>query len=321
MTALVLYSFTAGRFQEPASFFSFDSMQVENTLTLPATKKTVTLLIFNWMNNIFLRIITSVIFVSSVGLTEPVSAQDQPGLMMRTARDYSSQITLNYQDTLLLNVNQEFDLPVIIKKQSKISAISLGFFYDPVYLEIDSMILAKGTSGFFFSVNDSAFQMAWSSIQPLELEDGDTLLMLNMKALDISDLTNTLRLRLNEISELADTAANPIEDVVLEIPEIGYLIPDHHDSIGESTICIYPNPFRDHATVFFTLKVGSEVKITVNNSSGIEIFTLTDRPYEPGNHEIRLDKLRMPRGIYLLKFEIRNSDNSGQKVFKIISAF
>jgi len=63
------------------------------------------------------------------------------------------------------------------------------------------------------------------------------------------------------------------------------------------------------------------VKITVNNSSGIEIFTLTDRPYEPGNHEIRLDKLRMPRGIYLLKFEIRNSDNSGQKVFKIISAF
>lgn len=275
-------------------------------------------MIFNWMNNIFLRIITSVIFVSSVGLTEPVSAQDQPGLMMRTAEDYSSLITLNYQDTLLLNVNEEFDLPVIIKKQSKISAISLGFFYDPVYLEIDSMILAKGTSGFFFSVNDSAFQMAWSSIQPLELEDGDTLLMLNMKALDISDLTNTLRLRLNETSELADTAANPIEDVVLEIPEIGYLIPKPTDSIGNNRVIVYPNPFRENSTVYFSLETESNVKITIFNTSTKEIFTLIEGSYTKGDHRVTIDKAFISAGVYLIRFEIINPLIKGEKTLKAI---
>jgi hypothetical protein len=41
--------------------------------------------------------------------------------------------------------------------------------------------------------------------------------------------------------------------------------------------------------------------------------------YPEGYHEVKIDGLEFAKGIYLLKFEIRNSEGSGEKIFKVIN--
>lgn len=228
-------------------------------------------------------------------------------------------VSLVYKDTLTLPSYTAFNLPVRISSAYDISAISLGFYFPEEYIEIDTMVMIDGTQGYYYSITDSLFNMAWSNIQPLNVQAGDTIINLEMKTLDISGLSNTIRLELYELSEFADQYANIIEGVVLEIPEIEFLIPDPDDSIGGNYVSLYPNPFKDNTTIYFTLESESQVKITVFNPVGVELDMFEEKTYPEGHHEVKIDGLDLAKGIYIVKFEIRNSDASGEKLFKLLN--
>jgi len=228
-------------------------------------------------------------------------------------------VILVYYDTLTLPSFTEFDLPVRISSAYDISAISLGFYFPEEYIEIDTMEMINGTQGYYFNITDSLFNMAWSNIQPLNVQAGDTIINFKMKTLDISGLSNTIRLELYEFSEFADQFANIIEGVVLEIPEIKFLIPDPGDSIDGNYVSLYPNPFKNNTTIYFTLESESQVKITVFNPAGVALNMFEEKTYPEGHHEVKIDGLDLAKGIYLLKFEIRNPETSGSKIFKIFS--
>jgi hypothetical protein len=229
------------------------------------------------------------------------------------------KVNLVYKDTLTLPSFHEFDLPVRITSGYNVSAISLGFYFPQDYLQVDSMEMFNGTQGYYFNISDSLFNMAWSSIQPLNLNAGDTVIKLKMKSLDLSSSSNTLRLEIYEFSEFADESAAIIDGVVLEIPEIKFLVPDPGDSIAGNYVSIYPNPFKDNTTIYFDLKYESQVKISVFNPAGVELNMFEEKTYPEGHHQVKIDGLDLAKGIYLLKFEIRNSEASGEKLFKLFS--
>lgn len=229
------------------------------------------------------------------------------------------KVTLVYQDTLTLPSFTEFTLPVKMKPSCEISAISMGFYFPDTLLEITDVELAGGATGYHNSVNDSLFRITWSNPNPIAIVEGDTLLTLKMKTLDLSALDSVIKFSLYEMTEFADPAANIIEDVILDIPAINYLRPDTIDTITGYYVKLYPNPFDNYTTVYFGLKDESRVKITVTNLNGSLMMVLTDKSYPEGDHQVRLNGLDLSKGVYMLKTEIRNEELNGTNVYKIMN--
>ncbi len=238
---------------------------------------------------------------------------------VKVKSDPGTAVSLVYKDTITVPSFTTFDLPVKILGTYNISAISLGFYFPDEYLEIDTMSLIDGRLGYYYNITDSLFRVSWSDITPISAESNDTLLVLKINTLDISALSNTIRLGLYNLSEFADENANVIENVVLEIPEIEYLKPDPGDSIYGNYVAVYPNPFKDYTVVNFSLKMESQVKMTLYNTAGISIFFLDEKTFPEGPNEIRIDGLDLAKGVYFLKFELSNPEMSGSLMFKLVN--
>ncbi len=234
-------------------------------------------------------------------------------------RDVESGVSLTYRDTLILPSFVEFDLPVLMRPASRVSAIYTGFYYPDEFLEIDSVIVKKGIKGYHYGISDSLFILTWSDIKPVGISENDTLMVLKMKALDLSSLDETIRLELYEQSEFADSAANILDGITLEIPEIYFLFPDPEDTIYGTSVRIYPNPFKDHATVDISLKYESEIAFSLFTPEGIEIRQWPQEIYSEGIHQVFIYGADYAKGTYLLRFALKNQEGEFERVFKIIS--
>jgi hypothetical protein len=228
-------------------------------------------------------------------------------------------VILSYNDTLSLPSSTEFDLPVKMKTGYGISAISLGFYYPPEYLQIDSVVLADHVQGFFSSDTNGLFMIAWSDINPINIADSGVLVTFSMRTLDLTALLGTIKLGIYESSEFADQSANIIEGVELEVPEIQYLVPDTTDIISTDSISVGPNPFYDYLSIDIYLKADSKVRISLCDLNGNEVYLATEMDYQKGLQETRLNSIDLSKGVYLMKIEIRNSEGSTTKLIKVMT--
>jgi hypothetical protein len=256
--------------------------------------------------------------LSFLSVKSYTQSEKSAGFQMVEISDNS--VTLTYQDTLTLPSYTAFDLPVKMLTGHEISALTIGLYYESEYIEIDSVILDKKFFGFYYNITDSLFLIVWSNTNPVTISDNDTLLTFKMRSMDLSGMEGTTKLDLKESSEFADPLANIIQGVILETAEIEYLEPEPPDTITGFSLRVYPNPFNDFTTIDFNLKIESQVKLTLFNPDGMEVRSWEETTYPKGNHQVRLYASDYPQGIYLLKFEIRNSDGEGTKLIKIISA-
>ena len=61
----------------------------------------------------------------------------------------------------------------------------------------------------------------------------------------------------------------------------------------------YPNPFRDHTSIHYTLGKSSHVHVAVYDLLGREVAVLVDGHQQTGRHEIRFNGSALPAGLYL----------------------
>jgi len=228
-------------------------------------------------------------------------------------------VSLFYKDTLSFPSFTEFNLQVKMKTGHEISAISLGFYYPQEYLGITGMELADSVQGFYYSDTNGLIIVAWSDINPINIIDDGTVITLRMNTLDLTGLTGTIKLGLYEASEFADQSAHVIEGVILEVPEINYLVPDPIDSISGNYVKVYPNPFKDYTAINFGLKADSRVRISLFNLTGMEWKNLIDESYPKGTYQVKLHGLGLSKGAYILKFDIINEEKTSSKLIKIVS--
>jgi len=268
--------------------------------------------------NAFIPVFLLFAFMVLSGEVFPQSEKD----FIDPVRDnVAGEVILVYKDTITVPSLTIFDMIVKMKPASEISAISVGFYFPVEYLEILDVELKGGATGYHYNVADSLFRLAWSAVNPISIEEDDTLMVLKMKSLDMSLLEGTIKLGLYELSEFADQSTNIIEGLILEIPEVNYLAPDPQDTIAGISIRVFPNPFDEFLIVDFTLKIESKVKLSLFNPDGLEIQNWDEATYSKGNHQVRIYGSDYAKGIYILKFEIRNSDGEGTKLMKIISTY
>ena len=230
-----------------------------------------------------------------------------------------NNVSLVYKDTLILPSFVEFELPVRMKPASKVSAILVGFYYPQEFLEIDTVMMIKGVKGYHYSITDSSFLLSWSDINPVSIGENDTLMTLGLNALDLSVLDETIRLELYEFTEFADSTASILEGIILEIPEIYYKFPDPQDTVYGTSVRVFPNTFDEYITVDFSLKYESRIRLSLYNPEGVKFLEKQETTYPEGVYQERIYAADLSKGIYLLKFEIRNSEGEFERVFKIMS--
>jgi hypothetical protein len=229
-----------------------------------------------------------------------------------------STVSLAYNGYLPVPSFTEFNLPVRIRTGAEIGAISLGFYYPEDYLEIIGAETVSQNPDVIFSAGNGLFKMGWASLNPMVAGDGETIVILKLRSKDLTDLQGTIALDLYQSSELADSKANVIDGVYLEIPEIQTTSQGIDDLVTVSGISVYPNPMTDKTTIEFELLKESRVKLTVYDVTGNLVTTLTEAVYPSGNHQLRLDSGTLTAGIYMLKMEIASKDQIVGKTIKVV---
>jgi len=67
-----------------------------------------------------------------------------------------------------------------------------------------------------------------------------------------------------------------------------------------------PNPVLDNTSISFYLPQDGNVRLTVSNSLGQEVITLTSAEYTKGMHSLQMDAKSMSTGVYFYKLEANN---------------
>ena len=67
-----------------------------------------------------------------------------------------------------------------------------------------------------------------------------------------------------------------------------------------------PNPVLDNTSISFYLPQDGNVRLTVSNSLGQEVITLTSAEYTKGMHSLQMDAKSISTGVYFYKLEANN---------------
>lgn len=250
-----------------------------------------------------------------------VHAQPDPGRVASVGVISDTSISIINKDTLVIPSYYSFNLPVKMVTGCEVSAMTLGLYYDHEWLEIDTVIVNKAFFGQYNNVTDSIFLIVWSNINPVSLSDDDTLFTFQMRSLDLSLLEGITKFTLKSTSEFAGPDAIEIDSVILDASAIQYRKPIPPDTNSGFSIRTWPNPFTDYTTIEFNLKMESQVRLTMNTPEGLKIREWVEKTYPKGTHQVRIYGSDYAKGVYLLKFEMRNAEGDAERVIKLIDTY
>ena len=75
-------------------------------------------------------------------------------------------------------------------------------------------------------------------------------------------------------------------------------------ALGLAIERVFPNPTTRTATVRYTVRAASAVRLTVVDALGRTVLTLADGPAAAGTHEARLDAGALPAGLYVVRLSV-----------------
>jgi hypothetical protein len=236
------------------------------------------------------------------------------------AKKSSASMGLVHEGSLLVESFSEFDFPVKLKTGMQVGAISLGFYYPPQYLEITGARLVNGVSGFSWTALDGLFRMGWCDMNALNVNDEDVVVILSMKAKDLSGLTAGIALDVFEDCEFADGSATPNEWAVVSIPVINTTLTGVKPGSSLTGFSVYPNPVSGNSVVSFSLDKPGNTSLTLVDILGNHVMDVAAGDFSAGNHRVTLKASGLKPGIYFLKIEsMSNGENISGMIKLVVS--
>lgn len=242
-----------------------------------------------------------------------ICAGDVNGSYIPSNSKKSTSIVLMEGGNQSYSVGDIVKIPVIILNEAKISAISLVFNYDSAYmdvLKVNSKAALIAPAEINFLKSDKIF-FSWNSIEPLNLLAYDTILIIEARLKKLAFNTTNQLFALDPKSEIADSLAHVIENIVLQIPKLEPLTSNKSQDLSETIIEIYPNP----------VLINSELLIQNANNEieSIDIYEITAKKlkyFEKGvtDNPVVIKIEGISPGIYLIKFTLTNGQIVSRKL-------
>ncbi len=223
-----------------------------------------------------------------------------------------------HPDTLIVESFEQYLLPVRIYGGDSVSAISLRLNIPKTFLVADSLLVNRDATGYLTNITESVVILAWSSVNPLILPDGDTLVSLLVSTLDLESLEYPILIEADPATEFADPSAGIIDSVILSIPALRLPVVDPPDTTSGTTVRVLPNPFKEKAEVEFYLDNESRVIISLYNDAGQFVFAFPDQFYAKGLHHQILHTADMPGIVLFLRFEADDGNKVTTRVIKLL---
>jgi len=237
------------------------------------------------------------------------------------AKKSAASVGLVHEGSLLVESFAEFDFPVKLKTAMQVGAISLGFYYPEEFLEITGAQLGNGVTGFSWTAIDGLFRMGWCDMNAMNINDEDVVVVLKMKAKDLSGLTTGIALDIYEECEFADGSAIPNEWAVVSIPTINTTLTGINPGNGLTGISVYPNPVTQNSVVEFSLEKPGIIRLSLLNVVGTQVMEIAAGDFSAGNHKFSLNASRLNSGVYLLKFENTTNGQTISDMIKLVVSY
>jgi hypothetical protein len=212
----------------------------------------------------------------------------------------------------------EFSVPVRINKGAEIGAISFGLHYPTEFFEVVGVSMNENRENFHWTAKDGLFRFAWSDLKPIHPDDHEVIVILKMRAFELSGLPDDFTFSLYEECEIANKSAQVVPDVEVEIPGIRSNAYGIGDPDNRFSLSVHPNPFKEQTTLDLTLTAESSLSYTLCDLFGKTVKTLTAINLEPGTHKLMLQRDNISPGIYLLKVNIASNGKLSSRIIKVV---
>jgi hypothetical protein len=233
----------------------------------------------------------------------------------------SASVGLVHEGTLQAESFAEFDFPVKLKTGMQVGAISLGFYFPEEFLEITGAELANGVNNFSWTASDGLFLMGWCDPNALNINNDEVVVILKMKAKDLSGLTSGIALDLYEDCEFADALATPNDGAIVSIPMINSPLTGIRPANNTTGLTVYPNPVSGNSTISFSLDKPGTIRMVLVDMVGNQVMEVLSGDFSAGNHKTTLSASSLKSGIYFLK--LTNTDNgpSFSDMIKVVVSY
>nr|NQU93630.1 right-handed parallel beta-helix repeat-containing protein [Bacteroidota bacterium] len=223
------------------------------------------------------------------------------------------EIEMIHETEMVVNSWQKYRIPVRIKKDALIGAVSLELLYPENCLDISRASLMSNQQQMISYSNNGTTRLAWADLSPLAMNKDDLFIELTVETKDLSTQRGDISIGIGLNSEMVNPEVNIIQDVVLSIP---LLVNNENESRhrfdqsqDELFMSVHPNPFRQQTTIEYTVPEGGRVLISIqkiDHSRKIELLNQSERA---GNHQFVFDGAQYPEGIYLCTIQISTGNN------------
>ncbi|MEI6883568.1 MAG: FG-GAP-like repeat-containing protein [Bacteroidota bacterium] len=232
----------------------------------------------------------------------------QPGMKS------SSGVLMSYSDTIFVQPEQEFDLPVWVDKDLSLSAVSLVIELPSEKIQVLDVKMNSGTV--IYHMFGNSLRMAWSELQPLELSQGGQMLWVRMKVIRHQSEYEIIQAHITNECELADVNANVLRGVTLKTKTIKLLASSNPASDGsDHTLTILPNPNSGQFRVQVAQTISGTFDLILVDTKGTQIRELNKIQITSGLSGL-LDLKGLPSGVYYLKLKNESMEYNGKIIIK-----
>ena len=234
----------------------------------------------------------------------------------------SSDLILNYANTIQVSANQEFDLPIRMVNASKVGAVSLILDFPSEFVSVWDVMINGVNGQLDWTVNGNELRIGWNSSVPSNLAALDNLVTLHLKTTDAFKKGKSIRIALasdplNELAnELYDVIPNGVMNVdVVEASAYGV---DEHSAGKNINMYNYPNPFTNNTTIAYTLPFTGNVILEIRNMLGNTISTLVSGMQTQGDHSLKFDAGSLAPGVYTATIRLGNKSDESVNAVKLV---
>jgi len=201
----------------------------------------------------------------------------------------------------ILHAGYEYEIPIFANDLDGIDGMQFTFTFESNMIEFQGLKGGEvmGMDETCINIDGASVgQVPFSWAQPFRANDNleKPVFTLKLKPIQDVELSNVLNITSDLLEAQAYSTDEEIQKVDLRFRELNEGLYELHQN--------QPNPFRIQTNIPFSLKAPGEVKISIYNSMGIQVYTQKEN-YSQGYHTLNITNtdLNNQAGIYYYQLE------------------